>query len=392
VRVLYTNVESRDFSSLAERCGISATAVGGDYFASRREELAARAAASFERADPLQQVRAILEDLMDPVATRMVDAGRALARESDVFVSHFLGYPAHVAAEAGDCPHVLLGLVPLLPSAHYGPIGVPSIRPLHKVAWWIANRVFESIFGPRVHALRAHAGLPEIRRVVDPEITRARAILLALSPALFPRPPDLHERAHVTGFLSLPDEAERWTPEPALEAFLADGEAPAFLSFGSMMNLDPARAERAVSTFVEAARLAESRAVIQAPEAVLTRAPRAAHIHYLSRAPHVHLFPRCSVVVHHGGAGTTQSALLAGKPSVVVPHAADQFYWGDVLLRAGAAPKSIHVTKLDAAILAKRLREARRPELAASARRIGERLRTEDGAERAAELVERVVP
>ena len=32
--------------------------------------------------------------------------------------------------------------------------------------------------------------------------------------------------------------------------------------------------------------------------------------------PHTWLFPRCSVIVHHGGAGTTATALYAGVPQV----------------------------------------------------------------------------
>jgi vancomycin aglycone glucosyltransferase len=33
-------------------------------------------------------------------------------------------------------------------------------------------------------------------------------------------------------------------------------------------------------------------------------------------------------VVHHGGAGTTTTATRAGAPQVIVPHIADQPYWG----------------------------------------------------------------
>ena len=41
--------------------------------------------------------------------------------------------------------------------------------------------------------------------------------------------------------------------------------------------------------------------------------------------PHEWLFPRVSCTVHHGGAGTTTSALRAGVPTIVTPVAADQF-------------------------------------------------------------------
>ena len=37
--------------------------------------------------------------------------------------------------------------------------------------------------------------------------------------------------------------------------------------------------------------------------------------------------------MHHGGAGTTQAALLAGKPSIIVAHGFDQLYWGKQLER-----------------------------------------------------------
>jgi vancomycin aglycone glucosyltransferase len=39
------------------------------------------------------------------------------------------------------------------------------------------------------------------------------------------------------------------------------------------------------------------------------------------------LFKRVAAVVHHGGAGTTTIAAMAGVPQVVVPQIWDQHYW-----------------------------------------------------------------
>jgi UDP:flavonoid glycosyltransferase YjiC (YdhE family) len=36
------------------------------------------------------------------------------------------------------------------------------------------------------------------------------------------------------------------------------------------------------------------------------------------------LVPTCRVLIHHGGAGTTMNALVAGVPQLVLPHGADQ--------------------------------------------------------------------
>jgi len=56
--------------------------------------------------------------------------------------------------------------------------------------------------------------------------------------------------------------------------------------------------------------------------------------------PHAILLPRCDLVLHHGGAGTTHATLVAGRPSLPLPcaHASDQPWWADVLRRHGCAP------------------------------------------------------
>src|SRR3712207_8206889 len=46
------------------------------------------------------------------------------------------------------------------------------------------------------------------------------------------------------------------------------------------------------------------------------------------------VLPRCSVVVHHGGAGTVHAAVRAGVVSVTVPFLADQPFWGALLHRS----------------------------------------------------------
>ena len=44
----------------------------------------------------------------------------------------------------------------------------------------------------------------------------------------------------------------------------------------------------------------------------------------LNWAPYEHVLPRCRLMIHHGGMGTTHSAVVHGLPQIVVPHAADQ--------------------------------------------------------------------
>ncbi|MCU0513312.1 MAG: glycosyltransferase [Anaerolineae bacterium] len=44
----------------------------------------------------------------------------------------------------------------------------------------------------------------------------------------------------------------------------------------------------------------------------------------LNWAPFDHVLPRCKIMIHHGGMGTTHAAVVHGLLQIVVPHAADQ--------------------------------------------------------------------
>jgi UDP:flavonoid glycosyltransferase YjiC (YdhE family) len=77
-----------------------------------------------------------------------------------------------------------------------------------------------------------------------------------------------------------------------------------------------------------AARLAGCRAIIQSPSAEACGFASGDDILYVATAPHHVIFPHCRAVVYHGGAGTTQSVMRAGKPSVVVANISEQEHWG----------------------------------------------------------------
>ncbi len=159
-----------------------------------------------------------------------------------------------------------------------------------------------------------------------------------------------------------------------------------------MFSLSDELARAAVEIFIEAAKLAKTRLLVQCSAAVSAGIDAGEDVHFIERAHHADLFPRCALIVHHGGAGTTQSALAAGRASVVVPHAADQFYWGDALYARGVASKPLKRTKLKAKALAERIRWALdRPALTARAEEVAKTLALEDGPAHTAIEIERMV-
>ena len=64
----------------------------------------------------------------------------------------------------------------------------------------------------------------------------------------------------------------------------------------------------------------------------------------LNWAPYEQVLPRCAVIIHHGGMGTTHSAVVHGVPQIVVPHAADQRIQAR---RVAEAKVGLHLTAHD---------------------------------------------
>jgi len=86
--------------------------------------------------------------------------------------------------------------------------------------------------------------------------------------------------------------------------------------------------------------------------------PTSGDCFFADKTPHKQLFPRVSVVVHHGGSGTTATAARAGIPQIIIPHILDQYYWGDRIHRAGLGPKPIRRSLLTAKRLADAISES----------------------------------
>ncbi len=111
----------------------------------------------------------------------------------------------------------------------------------------------------------------------------------------------------------------------------------------------------------------------------------------LNWAPYEHVLPRCRLMIHHGGMGTTHGAVIHGLPQIVVPHAADQRIQAR---RVAEAKVGLHLTAHD--VRQGQLREGAQALLAAEwvqerARSLAREMAALGGVARAAELVEGVV-
>ena len=210
--------------------------------------------------------------------------------------------------------------------------------------------------------------------------------LYGFSPAVVTAPADWPRDHIVTGYWFL-DGTPGGIPRPALERFLSSGDPPLYIGFGSM---GMGGGRDVLHIIDRALELSGLRAVISPGGGDRPGPPAggAGRMFLDDDVPHAWLFPRVAAVMHHGGAGTTAMGLRAGVPSIVFPTAADQHFWGERVARLGAGPPPLRPRDVNAVALAKLFTLAATDRrMKERARRLGERIRAENGVTRAVEAL-----
>jgi sterol 3beta-glucosyltransferase len=311
--------------------------------------------------------------------------------DADLVLFHALTRGAVDAAEKRGVPAIGVGFAPGQPSAEHC-LFFPR-APWGWLRRWLGERALEGMWTVGRAAYDEHRrslGLTPFRsRNPWNEMLRAGThFLYAYSPHIGHVPEEWPASYHVTGSWTL-DTSEAWDPPPELVDFLASGPPPVYVGFGSMTGRSPEDLARLAT---DAVARAGQRAVLVTGWGGLARAPRHDGVLVMESVPHEWLFPRCSAVVHHGGAGTVAAGLAAGKPTVVTAFFGDQPYWGDRVHALGAGPAPIPRRNLDAQRLARALGEAVTDErYRRGAENVAAKLRAEDGVGKAVEAIRTVL-
>ena len=186
------------------------------------------------------------------------------------------------------------------------------------------------------------------------------------------------------------DEPRGWTDPPELERFLAEGEPPVLVTTSTAGERDAPllfrSAARALTRIGKRGILLLGSA---APEMNVAAGgliePGVIAWPYL---PLSRVVPRCSLVVHHAGIGTTLMTLRYGRPCVAIPAIFDQWYNASRIRKLGIGRtlewKRFTTERLVAEIDV----VARSSRYAERATALGEAMAKEDGAARASEAIE----
>lgn len=241
-----------------------------------------------------------------------------------------------------------------------------------------------------LNSWRASAGLPKWTLSSDYRMQNGRRILTfyPVSPLLMPPDPAWGDHIHVTGYWYHPEEdAAAYVPDAPLQAFLESGNPPIFVGFGKAVSPELAALQRMT---VEALKELRIRAVVQADQIAEADRDDDGYLHFIGNVPYSWLFSRVRAVVHHGGCTTNGLGIWAGCPTLVIPLALDQYYYGRTMHELGLGPAPLYIRKklCSKEQLKSALMELTDERYARIAKALSARIRTERGCTLAADAIE----
>ncbi len=309
---------------------------------------------------------------------------------SDAIIYHPGAAIGYFAARALGVPSILATPFPMTPTKAYPALVFRNAAWLGGRGNWLSHRLFERVLWLTSRAPVERFWKEKFGHAPEAFANPFRAqptsypTLVSCSSYVFPEPNDWPEGVHNTGYWFL-DEAD-WQPPPELQAFLQRGAPPVYVGFGSLG--DPAKAAATTELVIAALRRSGQRGILATGWSGMTKLETVPEdIFILESVPHSWLFPQLAAVVHHGGAGTTAAGLRSGVPSIVVPHANDQFAWGRRVYELGVGAKPLPKKTLTPEKLAAAIVYALTDEVKVAAKALGEKIAGENGAKRAAEIV-----
>ncbi|MFC0510898.1 glycosyltransferase [Asaia spathodeae] len=357
-------------------------------------DLMAQEHAAMDKGNQLRVGRQMSKALCDWMPLWVTQALEA-TKDADLIIGSGSGTVLGASiAEKRGLPFVQAQFMPMTPSRSVPPLWPnPRLRlpgVLNLALTHCARVLIWRFMSSPVAIMRRELSLPPIAWTgpwSEKDVNGSKRYLLyAFSRHLQPQPPDWpKDRIAVTGNWFY-DQKNDWVPPPALEAFLAAGPKPLYVGFGSMMCGNP---EAFTQLILKALRLTGRRAVIATGWGALKN--QASHeedgLFFIDHAPHDWLFPRMSMVVHHGGAGTVAAAARAGLPQIVIPFLADQFYWSWRLHEIGISPTILSRKHLTPETLALAIGRAGTLRITTAAHALGSLINAEHGVDRAIETL-----
>ncbi|MBE7434403.1 MAG: glycosyltransferase family 1 protein [Anaerolineales bacterium] len=343
--------------------------------------------------DPIrsfQSTRTFLQKAR-PLYRHMLHTAAQACRGSDLLIH---GLPtiwgAHIAEGLGN-PAVRANLQPLTPTREFPSALLPFRFSLSGIGNWLSHwavtqATWLSWRSEINHARHADFGLG-LAHWLDPSLqadSHQPLTLNAFSEHVVPRPKDWNKKQIITGYWRSKEETSEGVDEfESVQRFIDSAKNLIAIGFGSPGT------QGYLPMLEEALHIANAQAVLTLPTKWHGEI-KSKNIFPIEYVPHGWLYPRVKAAVHHGGAGTTSASLHAGIPTIALPLAIDQFFWGERVQKLGVG-MSIPQRKLNAENLAQAITEAlNNKAMNAKAKEISEALSKEDGVMTAVKAIQNI--
>ncbi|XP_058737429.1 sterol 3-beta-glucosyltransferase UGT80A2-like isoform X1 [Vicia villosa] len=325
------------------------------------------------------QIKSIIHSLLPACNSRYPDSNELF--EADAIIANPPAYGHTHVAEYLDVPLHIFFTMPWTPTNEFPhplsrvrqPIGYRLSYQIVDALIWLGIRDLINEFRKKKLKLRAVTYLRG-SYTSPPDMPYG----YIWSPSLVPKPKDWGPNIDIVGFCFL-DLASNYEPPKPLVDWLEEGDSPIYIGFGSLPLQEPEKMTRII---VQALKRTGQRGIINkgwGGLGNLAELNTSKSVYLLDNCPHDWLFPRCTAVVHHGGAGTTAAGLRAECPTTIVPFFGDQPFWGERVHARGVGPAPIPVKEFTLERLVDAIRFMLNPEVKVRAVELANSMKNEDG-------------
>lgn len=337
-----------------------------------------------------KQLKAIIESLLPACTEPDTETGEPFRAQAIIANPPAYGH-AHVAEALGVPLHIFFTM-PWTPTYEFPH---PLARVPQTAAYWLSYIVVDLLIW---WGIRSYINEFRKKKLNLPPIAYFSTYHGSIShfptgyiwsPHVVPKPKDWGSLVDVVGYCFL-NLGSNYQPPEEFVKWIQSGPKPVYIGFGSMP------LENTIKTtdiILEALKNTGQRGILDQGWGDLgTFQEIPENVFLLSECPHDWLFPQCSAVVHHGGAGTTAVGLRAGCPTTIVPFFGDQFFWGDRIHQKGLGPAPIPIEQLSVEGLSDAITFMLQPDVKSRVMELAVLLENEDGVAGAVDAFHRHLP
>lgn len=303
--------------------------------------------------DPVKGPELLHKNYIFPELEKSYDSFLKIIDDYDIVLSATLTYFAPIACEVKKKPWISICLSPMLFFSAYDPPILAVLPGLKK--WYFSpgfNRwLFKTLFRfssswlKPYHELRKKAGIkkdlnPFLKEGFSPYGT------LALFSTQFGQPQvDWPNNVCVPGFCFY-DNSQPPSNQEALLDFLKTNPQPVLFTLGTTTVMNPGKL---YEVFMEAQKKTNFSCIILVGKENYEKYKKyqTDRIFVSDYISYSQIMPKCGLIIHQGGVGTTAQGIRSGNPMIIIPHCNDQYDNADRVRKLGVS-QTIPYKKLNA--------------------------------------------